>query len=328
MCSDAPDYGPLADASVESAQIMADLGREQLDFNRDQFETYSPLVQGIANQHIASQGQQMDQGADYYNYLRDTYRPVEQGLVSDAQNFNTEAYRDQMASQAASDSGLAFNLNRQANERAMRSMGADPNSGAGMAMQQQNQLQNSAQRAGLMNNSRQQAQQMGWARRMDAAGLGRNLAGASTAAYGGATNAGNAGVNAALAPTNTFNQGFGMGANTIGQGQQMQLAGLGNVLNAQASYAGQQAAGTGQLIGTAAGFSIASDRRLKENIVKVGEENGYAVYEFNYTGDPRRFRGVMADEVQPYQPDAVVEDEMGYLSVDYDKIKVAFREVV
>jgi hypothetical protein len=70
-----------------------------------------------------------------------------------------------------------------------------------------------------------------------------------------------------------------------------------------------------------------SDERLKTKIKLIGEENGHNVYEFAYKTDPDKlFIGVMAQEVQKKNPDAV-ETINGYLAVDYDKIGVAFREV-
>jgi hypothetical protein len=69
-----------------------------------------------------------------------------------------------------------------------------------------------------------------------------------------------------------------------------------------------------------------SDPRLKENIKFHGRENGHNVYEFNYRGEPEKFIGVMADEVQKTNPEAVTEVE-GYLAVNYDMIGVKFREV-
>jgi hypothetical protein len=72
--------------------------------------------------------------------------------------------------------------------------------------------------------------------------------------------------------------------------------------------------------------SIFSDINLKENIIKVGEKNGYNIYEFNYKGDNRRFRGVIAQEVQEKMPEAVVEKD-GYLAVDYSKLGFDMEEV-
>lgn len=83
---------------------------------------------------------------------------------------------------------------------------------------------------------------------------------------------------------------------------------------------GSAIAGAGSLakgIGSLA--SLFSDRRLKSNIAKVGEENGFNIYEFNYTGQPQRYRGVMAQEVLETRPDAVTYVD-GYLAVNYSAI--------
>jgi hypothetical protein len=70
----------------------------------------------------------------------------------------------------------------------------------------------------------------------------------------------------------------------------------------------------------------ASDINLKEKIELKGEENGFNIYEFNYIGQPERYRGVMAQEVQKTRPDAVIEKD-GYLAVCYDKIGIEFKKL-
>lgn len=79
-----------------------------------------------------------------------------------------------------------------------------------------------------------------------------------------------------------------------------------------------QSGGLMGTIGTVASLAkLFSDRRLKENISeKVGEINGFNLYEFNYKDRPERWRGVMADEVKEIFPEAVSEVG-GYLAVDY-----------
>lgn len=254
--SKAPDYEPLAQASKEAAQIMSKLGYSQLDFAKQQYDDMAPTLKGLATTQQEAMEQQMAQGKDYYDYQTETFRPLEQGLVADAERFNTEGYREQLAGQAAADSALAFNRTRQASERAQRSMGVNPNSGAARAMGNQANLGLSANRAALMNNTRQRAEQMGWARRMDATGLGRNLAGASTAAYQSGSGAGINAGNQYMAAGNQYMAGMGQGANTIGSGQNMQIQGLSNVLNTQAQYAGSAAQGQGAALGAIGGAAM------------------------------------------------------------------------
>jgi len=332
-----PDYTPLAEASAEAARVQADLGRQQLDFARDQYDRAAPMLEGIANQQMQAQSQQMAQAKDYYDYQVNTYRPLEQSIVADAQRFNTEAYRDQIAGQAAADAGRAFGISQQQNQRAMASMGVNPNSGRFAAQQNASGLQQAAVRANAMTGARNQATQMGYARQLDAAGLGRGLAGASAAAYGGAASAGSmAGQNAQSAGQNYMGN-MAIGAGTIGAGQNMQIQGLSNVLNNQTSaYVNSNDSILGDIGGALGGVASVytafggSDRRIKENIELVGvdEVTELNLYEFNYKGDTsRRFRGVMADEVLITHPEAVYDTDLGFMAVKYDLLGIELEEV-
>lgn len=70
------------------------------------------------------------------------------------------------------------------------------------------------------------------------------------------------------------------------------------------------------------GTSLAfSDRRLKENVKRVGHtDDGLPIYVFNYKDDATTHMGVMAQDVQNVRPDAVERHESGYLMVDYRKV--------
>lgn len=76
----------------------------------------------------------------------------------------------------------------------------------------------------------------------------------------------------------------------------------------------------GGTLGSAA--IMASDRRLKRDIKRIGTSpGGLPVYTFRYNADPEQtYVGVMADEVRPIFPDAVLENDEGYLMVDYGRI--------
>jgi hypothetical protein len=73
-----------------------------------------------------------------------------------------------------------------------------------------------------------------------------------------------------------------------------------------------------------------SDRKLKENIVKIGTHPlGFGLYLFDYksayrepAGRGRQF-GVMADEVEWIVPNAVSVHPDGYKVVDYDMLGIS-----
>ena len=74
-------------------------------------------------------------------------------------------------------------------------------------------------------------------------------------------------------------------------------------------------------------MSQASDVRQKENIVLVGKlDNGLNWYEFDYKPEYKddcghgRYRGVMAQEVEEINPQAVITLEDGFKAVKYAMI--------
>jgi len=331
--NDAPDYAPLANASQAATDKMTALGEKQLAFSQQQFDANNPFMQDIAQKQGLMMDQQMAQGKDYYDYNKATFRPLEQGMVADAEAYDTDAMRNQLATKAAADSGLAFGRTQQANQRAMASMGVNPNSGRFQGIGSQSALMQSANRAGAMTSARERAQQMGHARKMDAAGLGRGLAGASSAAYGGAAGAGGQAAGTYGMAGQQHMSGMGQGSATIGSGLNMQLDGLGNVLNNQTKYLMQEADSSflgdvGGIMGAYASMG-GSDRRLKENIEPAGidELTGLNLYDFNYKWNPKRFRGVMAQEVREKYPEAVYDSGAGWLAVYYDKLGIEMKEV-
>ena len=217
---------------------MEAVANRQQDFAERQYEEMRPLLQGIATTQQDAQRQQMQQAQDYYNYQQETFRPVERGLVAEAQRFNTDAYREQQAREAAASAGRAFETTQAASDRAMAARGVNPNSGAGRALATQGNLGLAAMRAGAMTGARQQAEQMGYARSMDAAGLGRNLAGASIAAYQGANQAGTGAGGMYQAAGNQLQQGLSNAGSTYGNMANIQSSVYNNAQNQQGEMFG------------------------------------------------------------------------------------------
>jgi len=142
---------------------------------------------------------------------------------------------------------------------------------------------------------------------------------------------------------NTFNRlasiaGIGQNANaqTISAGQNYaNQAGniygqMGNaVTSAQVAQASQPSMfdtllNAGAQIGSA---YLMSDARMKENIERIGEENGYPTYRFNYKHDPdKTYIGVMAQDIEKVKPEAIIEED-GIKYVNYDMLELTMKEV-
>jgi len=176
--------------------------------------------------------------------------------------------------------------------------------------------------------------------------LGQTVSGMENQGFQNAAQNYQTGINQQLAGSNQLgNLGAGaqqsalagaqaqLGAGTMEQ--QTQQAGntaLYNQFQQQQAYPFQVAQflaniaeGTGALSGTSTTSTqpmpFFSDRRLKENIKKVGKaNNGLPIYTYNYKNDPteQTHIGFMADEVEKKHPDAVGLAG-GYKTVDYEK---------
>lgn len=107
------------------------------------------------------------------------------------------------------------------------------------------------------------------------------------------------------------------------------LGGAGNMASMGGGAALGASGGGAGAGGASGGAAAASDRRLKEDIVKVGKSpSGINIYEFKYKNQPQhRFRGVIAQEIEKDYPTAIEKDEDGLLSVDYSLIDVNFEQI-
>jgi hypothetical protein len=75
---------------------------------------------------------------------------------------------------------------------------------------------------------------------------------------------------------------------------------------------------------TALGGWMMSDRRLKEDVKKVGRlNNGLPIYSFKYKDGGLMQLGLMAQDVEKEVPDAVAETDSGYKAVNYSTVAEA-----
>ena len=108
------------------------------------------------------------------------------------------------------------------------------------------------------------------------------------------------------------------GINLGMQNRANQVAAAGANAQAQSTYASGIFQGIGSAVG---GMAAMSDIRTKENIRKVGStDGGLPVYIYNYIGSDLTQMGVMAQDVEKVNPDAVTESN-GIKAVYYSLIK-------
>lgn len=167
-------------------------------------------------------------------YTRDVNQAIRQGLRYGSGMGGIIANVANIGMAHAQQQAAAANATREAGIQDVRGRIA-----TGLQLRQNNMGAKNAQEA------------IDWAKKLDAAGLVKGMAGASQGAYGLAISAGNAAGQNAMAPGNQYMAGMAQGANTIGQGQQMKINGLSNVLSAQTQMAASDDSGStgGAIIG-------------------------------------------------------------------------------
>lgn len=353
---DAPVYNgkgggaqaPAPDPNIGKAQLkLADLSEEQLTFFKTEIwpemSRLSNLQEGRADRQAAFdeqiQQRQYQIAEEEYSRLKDKFYPLQQQAIDEANKYNQEDQREKFAQQAIGDARAASENAAQQNEQRMRSFGINPASGQYRGMMNSNQVQQSALEAAASTRARNAAEQLGWAKRMDAIGLGMNTFGNQATSTGLSLNAGNAALAAGQIPMqNQMMMGqsaaLGYGGAMGGYGQVGTLGVQKYGADVQAYRAQREAeaaesAGFGNFLGAlgSAGITKFSDYRLKENIVLVGRlREGMNIYEFEYKPEFKqvagygRYRGVMADEVERILPRAVVVASNGYKMVNYSMV--------
>lgn len=76
----------------------------------------------------------------------------------------------------------------------------------------------------------------------------------------------------------------------------------------------------GGMFGLAGTALMYSDKRLKQDIKKVGEtDDGQNIYSYRYKGGKMMHMGLMAQEVEKKNPEAVHRDASGFRMVDYGR---------
>jgi len=278
-------------------------------------------------------------------------KPMREGIYKAAEDYDTTANRERIAAEALGDVKSAFGIKAADEQRRLQSFGIDPTSGRAVATGNANAIMEAAVGSAAANRARTAAEQLGWAKKMDAIALSQGQFGNQATSTGLALSAGNQALQSGQVPManygamgssmNQANMGAMQGWNQVGQlGVQKYQADV-SAYNAQQQANAAGSAGFGSMVGSLGGIglryalggpgavALGSDIRTKENVTVVGKlPSGLTIYEYEYKPAFKdrkyfghgKFRGVMAQEVEQIIPDAVFETEDGYKVVDYSKV--------
>jgi len=307
---------------MANADTLAPIQREQMEFGLD--AARAGFAQSQADREWMLTRRAMLSG-------------VQDRLVQDARDFDRAQRTDELAAEAGADVNAAAANARDQSQRAMTRMGVMPGSGRAAAQDARMVLGQTAMLAGAKNNARRAARAEGYALTDRATNALAGYPAMGMQATGAGAGLAASGVNIVNAAGAGMNAGYGAAAGVAGQ----MGSNATGMYGAQASYKNAQDQLAAQndpwntILGAAAGVGTSwalgkvSDRRLKTDIVQVGrdERTGLNLYEFAYRdGDGRRFRGVMADEVERVDLQAVSYDDLGFARVDYARLGLEMTE--
>lgn len=214
-----PDYSAIANASKESAELSYKLGREQLDWAKEQYAQ----DRGVADKVVTSA---LDDAAfNRANAERDRarydtlYQPLEDKAVADAASYASPERKEIERGRATATVGQQFDAARKAAVQNLESFGVDPSSTRYGALDLGVRVQQAATAASAANAADVATDTTARALRSEAINVGRGYPGQVAGQFSTALQAGSQAGGQQLATTAS-------GASTMGT--PMQWQGLGN----------------------------------------------------------------------------------------------------
>lgn len=251
-----------ANEMTEAGREAAQLGRDQFDWYKQEYERTRPqreaaaaMDQQIAEQQFQGMQYAMDQARELDARRKGVFQPLEDKLIAEANEFDTDAKREQLAGEAMADVNRAFGSARGQQTRELARMGVDPSSGRALAIGEQGKVAQALELARAGTQTRQQARAEGRALKMDAIGIGRGVIGNQATMQSLAQNGGNAAVGAAGAGVNVNQSGAplmaqGFGSAMQGYGTMSGLFGQGaNFQNQANNWTNQRNSAIGSMFG-------------------------------------------------------------------------------
>lgn len=279
--SDAPDNRGMNEAALKSAEIS----KEALDWFKDYVAKTEPDRQAAAQRSNAISDAQLEamnfatqQAKEMDQRNKTVFQPLEDQIVADAETFDTAARRSQASAEARSDVEQAYGSAQEGLNRNLLRMGVTPGSGRSMALMQTASLDKAKALAGATTGAVKNIEAQGYARKMDAVGLGKGIVGNQATQQQIATQTGNssaANANGALSAATSagglMQTGFSQALQGMGQagslyGQAAQIKNQANAADAAAM------SGLGSLVGqVGAAYFLGSDENIKSDTDKPAD---------------------------------------------------------
>lgn len=233
-------------ANAASMEQVA-LARDQLKWEKEKYageqgarDAAEARAQQVSDSMLTGMNFANQEAQDLSRRNKTIFQPLEDRIVSDAKYFDEGARGTELAGLAGAEVDQAFSDSREQGARALSRQGVAPGSGRSLALNNQVSMAQALAKSGAMTKARRDASTEGYARRMDAVGLGKGIVGNQTTQQQIATSSGNSSASSAMAGLSATSGG--------GDGIRSGYGSVGNSLN---SFANSQM-GMARLYGNAA----------------------------------------------------------------------------
>lgn len=253
----------------QQTKLQNEYAQQDREFSQDNALWWQNYYQTQADKQNERSDQLYDRYLEYY-------KPIEDQLVKEANEYNTSKEAQRQAQTALDTTAGQYNQQRQSLDMRMRAYGIDPNAGAYANLNRASGINEAAAQTMAANSAREAAIDLGWQKQLQLSQLGAGYLGNSLTQTAAATNAGSAGASgtssaigqaSAIGQLGTQNitnlsniglQSYQNMSNAWGQYGNMGQAVTNynqQVANAKAQEKANKAAGIGQAVGTAASIA-------------------------------------------------------------------------
>jgi hypothetical protein len=192
-----PDYSSIAAANEKAADRYADIGQQQLDFYKQQYDEYKPYVLDYLQSTTDTSNENRTRAQEYYDTYTNTYLPIEKDYARTALDYNTPARTEARAGAAMADVANQYEAARNASLASLESYGIDPSQTRYGALDLSSRVAQAADMAAAGTKSRLGTEAIGLGLQGEAIKTGRGYAPNVSGAYDTATNAGKSGTGSA-----------------------------------------------------------------------------------------------------------------------------------
>lgn len=225
-----PDYSGVAAANERSAELAYSLGKEQLQWAKDQYANDKVTYDKIVNGFLEDMDESSAAAAEDRAFYKQNFQPLEADLARDAQTYDTPERRAKEMGAAQAGVAQQFDAARDNAQKELEAYGIDPSSTRYAALDIGTRAAQAAAQAAAGTAASNRVEDTSRALRSEAINVGRGYPGQIAQSYSTASQAGSGAAGTTGQATTIGGQTMGTAPSYMGLGNQA-VGQWGNTLN-------------------------------------------------------------------------------------------------